>query len=240
MGCPRERVQRGSDRRGESPGYAAARSASHASGGYPANVVIGFFSGLLTVPPGGVSGVDEHSLRLLEFPRVTAAVAERAACEAARAAVIAARPFADRAALALECERLAQAIRRVAEPGEWVATGRGLLGATIGTRVGRPASLDGPALVLVLTWLDAGVATRAAWVDEPARRREPALAEVVDGVPELGALRDRLAVALEPDGRVKDSASPALKRLRGELAAGEKQLARQLERWGRGSERVPM
>ncbi len=186
------------------------------------------------MPPGGVSGVDEHSLRLLEFPRVTAAVAERAVCEAARSALVGARPFTDRAELARECARLAEAIRRVAEPGEWVTTGRGSLGGTIGTSVGHPAPLDGPALVLVLTWLDAGVATRAAWMAAPARKRAPGLAEVVEGVPELGALRDRLAAALEPDGRVKDSASHALKRLRGELAAGEKQLARQLERWAAG------
>lgn len=178
--------------------------------------------------------MDDHSLHLLEFPRVTAAVAERATCEAARTALLAARPIADRAALARECERLAQAIRRAGEPGEWVTTGRGSLVAMIGGTDDRSEPLDGPALVEVLSWLDAAIATRAAWTDEAVRRRAPALAEVVDGVPELGALRERLDAALDPDGRVKDSASPALKRLRGELAAGEKQLARQLERWAAG------
>ncbi len=178
--------------------------------------------------------MDEHSLRLLEFPRVTAAVAERAACEAARTALTAARPIAEGAELAIECARLAEAIRRVAAPGEWVLTGTGSLGATIGAPGGHPASLDGPALVLVLTWLDAGVGTRGAWTDEATRERDPALARMVDGVPVLGPLRESLAAALEPDGRVKDSASHALKRLRGELASGEKHLARQLERWAAG------
>ena len=186
------------------------------------------------VPPGGVSGVDQHSLRLLEFPRVTAAVAVRAACEAARSALAEAQPIADRAALAAECERLAEAIRRVASPGEWVQTGTGSLGATLGRPGGYPVSLDGPALVLVLTWLDAGVGTRGAWTDEGTREGHPALARVVDGLPDLGPLRERLAAALEADGRVKDSASHALKRLRSELAAGEKRLARQLERWAAG------
>jgi DNA mismatch repair protein MutS2 len=181
-----------------------------------------------------VSGVDEHSLRLLEFRRVTAAVADRAACEAARTALAEARPIADGAALADECERLAAAIRRVASPGEWVLTGSGSLSATIGTPDGYAASLDGPALALVLTWLEAGAGTRRAWADEATREREPALARVADGVPDLGPLRERLSAALEPDGRVKDTASRALKRLRDELAAGEKQLARQLERWAAG------
>ena len=186
------------------------------------------------MPPGDKSGVDEHSLRLLEFPRVTAAVAERAACEAARNALMEAQPIADRGARAAECERLAEAIRRVGSPGDWVETGRGSLGGTLDSAGRAAAPLDGPALVLVLTWLDAAAATRGAWSEEAARKREPALARLVEGVPDLGPLRERLAEALEPEGRVKDNASAALKRLRGDVATGEKQLARQLERWAAG------
>ena len=178
--------------------------------------------------------MDDHSLRLLEFPRVTGAVAERAVCEAARLSLIAARPIAGDDARRAECLRLAEAIRRVSAPGEWVFTGTGSTGGVLGSPGDRAQALDGPALAMVLTWLDAGVDTRGAWTDRAAREREPALAGLVDGIPDLGALRARLAAALEPDGRLKDSASPALGRLRGELAAGEKRLSRQLERWAAG------
>jgi DNA mismatch repair protein MutS2 len=178
-----------------------------------------------------MSGVDDHSLQLVEFQRVTAAVAERAASDAARAALIAARPIADRSARAEECARLAEAIVRVAAPGEWVFTGEGPLAELLG---GVDRYLDGPALVQVRTWLDAAAGTRAGWEDEQMRARVPALARVVDRIPDLSALRTRLAGALDPDGRVKDEASPALKKLRGELASGEKHLARQLERWAAG------
>jgi DNA mismatch repair protein MutS2 len=178
--------------------------------------------------------VDEHSLRLLEFPRVTGAVAERAASEAAREALSAARPIADRSARRAECGRLAEAIRRVAAPGEWVFTGSGSLGAMLGPPGGYPSELDGPALVAVLSWLEAAEATRAAWTDEGERARAPSLALRVDDLPGMGSLRARMAAALDADGRVKDSASPALKRLRNEVATGEKQLGRQLERWAAG------
>jgi DNA mismatch repair protein MutS2 len=178
--------------------------------------------------------VDDHSLRLLEFHRVTAAVAERAVCEAARSALCAAGPIADAHARADECARLAEAIMRVAAPGEWLFTGVGLLAELLEGRQGGAVSLDGPALAQVLTWLDAAAGTRAAWKDDAMRTRVPNLARVVDAVPELEGLRTRLAGSLEPDGRVKDGASHALKRLRGELASGEKSLARQLERWAAG------
>ncbi len=182
-------------------------------------------------PPRSVSGVDEHSLRLLEFHRVTAAVAERAACETARVALAAARPMADESVRRDECARLAEAIRRVDEPGEWCCTGTGVLGEMLDGPGDGHAPLDGPALVRVLTWLEAGQATREVWADAATRSRFPALARVVDEVPALAPLRTRLGMALEPDGRLKDTASPVLKRLRAELVLGEQRLARQLERW---------
>jgi DNA mismatch repair protein MutS2 len=180
-----------------------------------------------------VSGVDEHSLRLLEFHRVTAAVAERAASEVAKAALAAARPIPAGRERVDECARLAEAIRRVGEPGEWCFTGPGVLAAAIDGRGPEPAPLDGPALVGVLGWLEAGESTREAWTGD-SRARFPGLAKVVDAVPAFGPLRARLAAALDGDGRLRDSASPALKRLRAELAGGEQRLAQQLERWAVG------
>ena len=73
----------------------------------------------------GGNGVDDHSLKLLEFDRVTSAVAAFAASAGAARALAAARPIADRARRAAEIARLAEAIRRTAEPGEWCAVGEG-------------------------------------------------------------------------------------------------------------------
>lgn len=164
---------------------------------------------------------------------MTAAVAERAACEVARAALAAARPISAAPDRDAECARLAEAIRRVGEPGEWCFTATGVLSDGLEGQGPDRAPLDGPALVGVLGWLDAAAQTREVWTPE-TRERFPALAARVDGVGDFGALRVRLAAALDGDGRLRDSASPALKRLRAELATGEQRLAQQLERWTAG------
>lgn len=173
--------------------------------------------------------MDWHSLELLEFDRVTAAVARRAECDAARAALLAWRPIADAAERTRENARLAAAIARTREPGAWLNVGSGTLADLLGPEA--TSALDGIALLDVLGWLEAARATREAWSAEDVRTRHPRLAERVEQIPPLEELRLQLVTALEPDGRVRDSASPALARARAELATGERRLHQQLERW---------
>ena len=177
------------------------------------------------------SGVDEHSLRLLEFDRVTAAMAERASTSRGASALRAWRPIADRAARAAEVALLGEAMRRTAEPGEWCQAAPGDPGARLDAAAAEP--LDGAALVEVLGWLEAGRATRDAWADAEVRARFPALAARVLALPALEELRVALRRSLEPGGRLADAASPALGRQRRELAAGERALEQKLERWAR-------
>ena len=176
--------------------------------------------------------VDEHSLELLEFPRVTAAVAALAECEAARSRLRAARPIAGRAERERACARLDEAIRRIAESGEWCRVGRGEAHARLDRD--RREGLDPEGLLEVLSWLEAGSETRSMWTEEETRQRLPELAALVDGLPPLDELRKVLADALEPDGRVSDRASAALASARAELAHGERSLERRLEQWTRG------
>jgi len=140
--------------------------------------------------------------------------------------------MSDRAELVRECARLAQAIRRTREPGEWCATADGELAPSIAGEA--RTALDGPALVRVLRWLEAAAATRAAWQDGESRERHPGLAGVVDGLSVPEDLRRRLTHALDDDGRVRDAASPVLERARREHAEGERRLESQLEKWARG------
>ena len=70
------------------------------------------------VPVASVA-VHPHSLELLEFPRVTAALAQRATSPRARAALTAAMPIAEASARLEACERLREAIRRQREPEPW-------------------------------------------------------------------------------------------------------------------------
>ena len=158
-------------------------------------------------------------------------MAARAATSRGVARLTAWRPFAERAALLAETALLREAIRRQAEPGEWCHAAPG----EPGTRLAPEAigALDGPGLVEVLDWLEAGRATRAAWPDGDASGRFPALAARVMSLPALEELRAALARALEPDGRLADAASPALGKLRRGLSQGERELEARLERWAR-------
>ena len=159
-------------------------------------------------------------------------MAERASSARARAALSAWRPFVARDACATEVARLAEAIRRQREPGEWLETGPGSLAERIAGESESP--LDGAGLVAVGRWLEAAEATRSAWSDDEARGRAPGLAAHVDLLAPPPGLARRLAAALDADGRVRDSASPELKRARAALGEGARKLEHQLQRWAQG------
>jgi DNA mismatch repair protein MutS2 len=181
--------------------------------------------------------LDDHSLHILEFDRVLDVVAALAESAAGREAVRTLRPTADRDARTRDIARLGEAIRRTSEPGAWSVVGRGDLAARLADddeREDAAPLLDGAGLVEVASWIAAAGDTCAAWADDKLRARFPHLATRADDLPELTDLRERLERSLEPDGRVRDDASPALRRARGEAAEGERQLQRQLEQWARG------
>jgi DNA mismatch repair protein MutS2 len=163
---------------------------------------------------------------------VCAAIAARAECDRAREALLVWRPIADADARERELEALAEALRRQGEPGHWCSVGQGSLAALLDPE--SREMLDGPLLLEVLGWLEAARSTREAWVSAALRERFPVLADVANGLPDLETLRERLARSLDPDGRVKDDASPALRRARAGLQDGERRLHQQLERWVSG------
>lgn len=170
-----------------------------------------------------------HSLELIEFPRVTHALAARATSPRATTVLLAARPFADAADRTRANAELDEAIRRQREPEAWCFAAPSALSEVLSGDA-RDA-LEPESFAIVGDWLDAGVRTRAAWGDARIAERFPRLAALVEQVPPLEALRDRLAATLDGDGRVRDDASPALARARRGLAEGERTLHRTLERW---------
>ena len=174
--------------------------------------------------------MDERSLELIEYPQVTAAIAAHAVSERARASLRACRPIADRAERECQVERLREAIGRAGEPGAWVSVGPSDLALTL-DQLERKGP-EGVLLLDVLGWIEAGAQTLAQWDDE-RRARFPRLEALLPVMTALEGLRQRLAKSLDGDGVVRDDASPALKRLRAEVATGERRLGDHLERWSR-------
>lgn len=137
--------------------------------------------------------------------------------------------MADAELRARDGERLAEAIRRQAEPEAWCFAAPSDLQA-LWTGDARDA-LEPEAFAIVGDWLDAARRTSAAWESEPVAARYPRLAGIVRELPDLEPLRRRLAETLDADGQVRDDASPALARARRGLVEGERSLHRTLERW---------
>jgi DNA mismatch repair protein MutS2 len=175
--------------------------------------------------------VDRHFLRLLEYDRVTATIAARAECAAARMRLEAWAPLPAGPVRAQEHARLSEALRRQREPGTWCFVGPDPLGPLIDANRREP--LDGAGLLAVRAWLDAAHEVAAAWQGDEMAARFAALVALVGGLPDLSALRSRLAKCLDPDGRIADAASPALARARRELESGERAIEQRLERWAR-------
>ena len=100
--------------------------------------------------PWGTPTLNEHSLELLEFGRVAAAVAAFAETEHGAHLLTEARPIGEGARRADEHAALAEAIRREREPGAWLDTAPHDLLALLDDRAeaGR-APLDGAELVAV-------------------------------------------------------------------------------------------
>ena len=173
--------------------------------------------------------VHPHSLELIEFPRVTSALAERATCPRAQQALRRAMPIAQASRRETACERLAEAIRRQREPEAWGFAAPSALADVLSTEVNEP--FEPADFAIVADWLDAGFRTRAAWADESLAERFPRLAKLAGALPALDALQDRIASTLDADGRVRDTASRALARARKSIAEGERELHHRLERW---------
>lgn len=175
--------------------------------------------------------MHEHSLRLLEFDRVAAAVASHARCPQARSLLSAWRPLPDAARREAACADLAEALRRHAEPGPWCDAGEDELSELLDAEV----TLFVPEQLLVMAaWLQAAHATREAWAADEHRERYPRLAAMVSAIADLTPLRERLERSIEPDGRISDRASTTLRRARNELVEGERRIQDRLERWARG------
>src|SRR5262249_6578323 len=139
-----------------------------------------------------VSPLDRHSLELLEFSRVAAGVAALAASPAGRARVADARPLADAAARDAGHALPAEAIRRGAEPGAWAHVGRDDVAALLEGEAAIEDPLDGPALRVVASWIEAGRLTAQAWQDGEVAARHPALASRVRELPQLVGLERAL------------------------------------------------
>jgi len=167
----------------------------------------------------------ESALAAIEFPSALESVAEHAVTPLGAAWVRALRPTADAFRVDEELALVAETAARLADREDLRPEPFPDVAGLFGRLRLEGAVLDGVELVALGTLL---AAARLSFgrVDRAARAAPRLQALTAPPLPR--ELEDRLAAALEPDGQVKDSASPALARARREVRAVREKLVSRL------------
>ncbi|MBL0939801.1 MAG: Smr/MutS family protein [Gemmatimonadaceae bacterium] len=175
--------------------------------------------------------MNAHALGILEFSRLMAHVAGRAASAPGAAAVRALAPRADREWIEAEHARVAAVRSQILSELGWPSEAVPELGEAL-KRL-RIAGITWSALEL----LQGAILLRSSRRTREALRdpRRPAitlayLSAYAERLVDLRAREEAIERAIADDGTVKDDASPTLRRVRRELRQAEGELVRLLER----------
>jgi DNA mismatch repair protein MutS2 len=171
--------------------------------------------------------VRPRDLRALDFPRVTARVADFAASSAGQERCRAIAPIADRAAADAALEAAWQLHRLLERHGDPPLPGFADVRPQLRSAAHEGFVLDGKTLVAVRDTLAAirAVGTFFRRHGEAA----PALAALSDRLVAFPSLEAELGRALDDEGNVLDAASPALARVRASIRRLRDGLQRKLE-----------
>ena len=150
------------------------------------------------------------TLEALDLPALLAMVASQAGTDAGRERLLCARPLGDPRALEQRRQRYEEAAKLLAD-GALVPSFEEPLLELVDQLEGERCELAGAELVVLASAVKAAIAVgeRAAAAEAPGP-----LAVRARELPDLGAWRRRVSRALDSRGRVKDDASPELRRLR--------------------------
>jgi DNA mismatch repair protein MutS2 len=158
--------------------------------------------------------MNQHSLQLLEFPVALDLIARSAASALGGQAVRALAPSTELARVEGELRRVEEMMRLLTHEGGWAAPSIPDLRAALKQLRVEGSVWDAAAL------RDAGVlltSSRTARRTIAPRESEwPLLARLAEALVELPRLEEAIAGAIDPDGSVRDDASPELLRLRRE------------------------
>jgi len=175
--------------------------------------------------------MNQHSLRVLEFPRIREILAGQATSEGGRRRVRALEPVADAAWVGHRLACVSE-VRRVLEDSDLPIHGLPDLRPVLEAVEPAGAVLPGERVARVARSLRV-VRELKAYLHE---RREalPRLAARAQALDPLGELRGHIEAMVGPDGEVLDNATPVLRRLRREQERARERILDQLHRIVRG------
>ncbi|MGQ0550791.1 MAG: endonuclease MutS2 [Armatimonadota bacterium] len=169
---------------------------------------------------------DERTLRVLEYPRIISALAEGTVTAMGRDHALRLVPFRDADAVLAALQETTEAVALAAEPGGIPVRGARDLAPAAG-RAASGGMLEPQELLEVAQTLEV---TRQTHAFLRARREQaPRLALIGARLTPLPDLEAAINRALDDQGRVRDDASPELRRIRGEARDVERRLRAALE-----------
>jgi DNA mismatch repair protein MutS2 len=170
--------------------------------------------------------MDDRALHVLEFGTVIERCARHASFSAGREAIEALRPVADREIAVVRQRETAEAAALDCD-GLEIPFGGAHDMRTQALAAERGVMLAASDLLNVADLVRAGQGVQRLLQRTSATT--PRLSVIAAGIADLGPLRTLIADALDDRGEVKDSASPALQRIRREVAAVHARLQQRME-----------
>lgn len=168
---------------------------------------------------------DDRTLRVLEYPKVLSALAEGTVTSMGRTAALSLCPVRDAAAV-VEALGLTSEAVAVSTEAEVPLRGARDLEATA-SHAAAGGVLDPTDLLDVAETL--AVARRVQAFLRERRARAPALAGIAERLAILGSIEAAIERSLDAQGRVRDTASHDLRRIREEMRTTERRLREALE-----------
>ncbi|MBI5141301.1 MAG: endonuclease MutS2 [Nitrospirae bacterium] len=169
--------------------------------------------------------IDDHSLAILEFPKLLAAIARYAASEPGHDAVLAFKPLEKPDSILQRVETITE-IRRLTDFGEPIRLDGFADPAPVFTRL-RPLEavlkpLELRSLIPLLA--NAEAVSRAL----KGRADSPRLFELAENIPCYPVIRKLIERSIDQDGNIPDSASGELSRIRTRIRTAENRIERKL------------
>jgi DNA mismatch repair protein MutS2 len=175
--------------------------------------------------------MNSHALNVIEFPRTLALISERATSPLGGERVRELRPVTDRTAIEREHARVAAVRSLLSAEEPWHLDGvPDARAALVRLRV-EGASLAASDLQVLGSLLRSARVTRDSLRGERATPIVAAvLADQIESLIANKSIEDAIERTIDDEGRVRDDASPALRKIRRELKGSQGELVKLLER----------
>lgn len=178
--------------------------------------------------------MNEHTLHVLEYDKIIKTVAEYAASEPGRSAVLALGPELEYGAASRRLDETRECMRIIAAGGEPQLSGIKDIRPQLEKMKASGIALSPAELLDISSTITAGRRVRAFFMQSggPAT---PLLAEKAAAIVQLRHIEEAILSAIDEQAEVRDSASPGLRKIRKQIARLREEIIHRLDALMRGS-----